>query len=152
MLAEHAVSTSIKNENESNEVYLTIDEGFSPQDFIEIASEKDSIGCGDRLVIQLQPNFFKKANVEGKGRVSVMKAIIDIHPFLKPGSIVNVRKLGADEMSKVDGSNFAHRLDITFKDQNVSRRDMFQLAQSMNMQTVYRGKTIEFEGIRARIR
>ena len=29
VLAVHAVSTSIKNENESNEVYLTIDEGFS---------------------------------------------------------------------------------------------------------------------------
>ena len=81
-----------------------------------------------------------------------MKAIVDIHPFLKASSIVNVRKLGADELSKIDSSNFAHRLDITFKDQNVSRRDMFQLAQSMNMQTVYRGKTIEFEGIRARIR
>lgn len=29
---------------------------------------------------------------------------------------------------------------------------MFQLAQSMNLQSIYKGKTIEFEGIRARIR
>jgi len=84
ILAVHAVSTSIKNENESNEVYLTFDEGFCAQDFIEITGEKDSHGHTDRLVIQLQPNFFKKANVESKKTgISIMKAIIDIHPFLK---------------------------------------------------------------------
>lgn len=116
VLAVHAVSTSIKNENESNEVYLSLDEGFSPQDFVEITIEKDSQGSGDRLIIQLQPNFYKKANVEGKGRVSVMKAIIDLHPFLKVGSVINVRKLGTEELLKTESSNFAHRLDITFKD------------------------------------
>lgn len=67
-------------------------------------------------MIQLESNFYKQASVEGgKGRISVRKAIIDVHPSLKPGSIVNVKKLELTELS-TSAHTFASKLDITFKD------------------------------------
>lgn len=73
-------------------------EGFFAKDFIEITS--DNPGSSDRLVVQLQDNFVKQSNVQSGSKdkkkiyvVSVMKVLIDAHPFLKAGSTVNVRTI-----------------------------------------------------------
>ena len=68
-------------------------------------------------MIQLESNFYKQASVEGgKGRVSVRKAIIDMYPSLKPGQIVNMKKLELTELSSANIPLFASKLEITFKD------------------------------------
>lgn len=57
---------------------------------------------------------------------------------------------GSDAGTK---SLVADRVEIAFKDQNISRRDMWQLAtQRLDNLTVYKNKQVVFEDIRARIR
>ncbi len=50
ILAVHQVQQQIKNENESEEIYLTINEGFKPKDFVEITTDLTSQN-GERLII-----------------------------------------------------------------------------------------------------
>lgn len=44
------------------------------------------------------------------------------------------------------------RLEISFRDQFVSRRDQWMIVQSLNNRTVFKTKQIEYSGIRIRIR
>ena len=46
----------------------------------------------------------------------------------------------------------ADRLELNFKDQYVSRRDMFQLAQFLHTKCIYMNDNFEFEGVRVKIR
>jgi hypothetical protein len=71
---------------------LTINEGFKPKDFIEITTDLTSQN-GERLIIQLSDNFYKPSSVTDKKKivVSIMKGIIDSHPFLKAGALVMIK-------------------------------------------------------------
>lgn len=44
------------------------------------------------------------------------------------------------------------RVEISFRDQYVSRRDMWYILKAIDNKTVYKGKNIEQGGIRFRIR
>ena len=44
------------------------------------------------------------------------------------------------------------KIEVTFRDQLVSRRDMYFILQLLNNKAVFKGKQIEFSGIRFTIR
>ena len=63
------------------------------------------------------------------------------------------RQSGLPQLTTSVNAYVANNVDITFKDQFVSRRDMWKFIQEREGMSIYKGQVIETsQGVRARVR
>lgn len=78
-----------------------------------------------------------------KRTISLVKGLLDAHPFLKHGAAVTIRKIVDGDLIDLPQAKrdrlIAGHVQISFKDQNISRRDMWQLANHfLHKKTIYK--------------
>jgi hypothetical protein len=64
---------------ETDEVWLSFGENFKVNDFIEVSH----VDSSEILIVQLPATFHKPSTVEKKKTISLVKGLMDTHPFLK---------------------------------------------------------------------
>eukprot|EP00347_Sterkiella_histriomuscorum_P009116 403342460 len=128
-----------------------------------------------RVILKVKNETFKinEQLRQQKLQISLLKSIADLYN-IKPNMSCKLRVLQENQDTQAlptfgqrahnsidEFENFnqpsieafiADRIEVSFRDQYVSRRDMWYVLKSLENKTMYKGKNIEHGGIRFRIR
>jgi hypothetical protein len=81
------------------------------------------------MIVRVQQNFYKAPAVATTKKVlSIVKSLFEAHPAFKLNQQVNIRVIDALELDINEDKKsrlLADTVEIAFKDQHVTRRDMF---------------------------